>query len=182
MGLSAATAAAAALSAAGLGGSPPLAATPSSAHFASPPVSLEGTSTRFLCPFHECAGCAQPFDAFHPPIFLRCHACPTAYHWPCLKEEPRARYELADVITCPNKAGHDAKKVSTVYRKSSGLSLPAGETPQPIPGEGVEGEGSYVCFPGEEMRGVRSGLFNAAGLYFYVKRALGNDVCGAELV
>lgn len=41
-----------------------------------------GSSTRFVCPFHLCASptCGQPFDPFHPPIYYRCHACPSAYH------------------------------------------------------------------------------------------------------
>lgn len=43
---------------------------------------LPGVTTRFVCPFHLCANpaCSQLFDPFHPPIYYRCHACPTAYH------------------------------------------------------------------------------------------------------
>jgi hypothetical protein len=37
-------------------------------------------STRFVCPFHLCATCTQPFDPFHPNTYKRCHMCPTAYH------------------------------------------------------------------------------------------------------
>lgn len=43
-----------------------------------------GTSTRFVCPFHTCVTCNQPFHAFHPPVFFRCHACPSAFHAPCV--------------------------------------------------------------------------------------------------
>jgi hypothetical protein len=41
-----------------------------------------GATTRFVCPFHTCAGCNQVFDAFHPPGYWRCHACPSAFHAP----------------------------------------------------------------------------------------------------
>ena len=98
-------------------------------------ASTPGPSPRFVCPFHTCAGCEQRFDAFHPPIFLRCHACPTAYHWACVRRAPDCRYDMADVITCGNKRGHDAKRVSATYRHASGLQLDARLTPMPTMGD-----------------------------------------------
>lgn len=49
------------------------------------PTSVEAppdTSVHFVCPFHTCAGCLKPFDVFRPPLYFRCHSCPTAYHYP----------------------------------------------------------------------------------------------------
>ncbi len=47
------------------------------------------TAARFVCPFHTCSGCLQPFNAFHPPLYYRCHACPTAYHVSCVPQDTR---------------------------------------------------------------------------------------------
>jgi hypothetical protein len=51
---------------------------PSHPTLAVPPAA----TTRFVCPFHTCGGCGQVFDAFHPPVYWRCHACPSAFHAP----------------------------------------------------------------------------------------------------
>lgn len=49
-------------------------------------------AVRFVCPFHTCGGCRQAFDPFHPPLYYRCHACPTAYHVNCVP--PDARWDM----------------------------------------------------------------------------------------
>jgi hypothetical protein len=47
-----------------------------------PGIDPPGLTPHFVCPFHVCATCNQPFDAFHPSIYYRCHACPNSYHRP----------------------------------------------------------------------------------------------------
>jgi hypothetical protein len=78
-----------------------------------------GTSTRFVCPFHSCATCNGPFNPFLPPLYYRCHACPSAFHADCV---PRGSFfDMADIVTCPNTAAHEAKKMSLSYRGTSGV-------------------------------------------------------------
>jgi hypothetical protein len=64
-------------------------------------------AVRFVCPYHTCSGCKVPFNAFRPPLYYRCHACPTAYHVSCVPRD--ARLDMANIITCPARATHDAK-------------------------------------------------------------------------
>jgi len=98
----------------------PAAAAAADAHSASSSLALPaGASTRFVCPFHTCATCAQPFDAFHPPVYYRCHACPSAFHLPCVPKE--SIFDMVDVVTCPNKTAHAAKRFSSTYKSRSGL-------------------------------------------------------------
>jgi hypothetical protein len=76
-----------------------LTAMPLNASASTPPsLELEAEpvcAVRFVCPFHTCSGCKQSFDAFHPPLFYRCHACPTAYHVNCVPHDTRL-----DMVSC----------------------------------------------------------------------------------
>lgn len=49
-------------------------------------------AVRFVCPFHTCSGCKQAFSPFQPPLYYRCHACPTAFHVNCVP--PDARWDM----------------------------------------------------------------------------------------
>lgn len=79
-----------------------------------------GTSPKFVCPLHTCAGCKHPFHPFLPPLYFRCHACPSAFHAPCVP--PGAQKDMNEIITCPNAAAHDAKHMTALYKQRSGVS------------------------------------------------------------
>jgi hypothetical protein len=79
-----------------------------------------GTSVRFVCPLHTCTGCSQPFHAFIPALYFRCHACPSTFHLPCVPMG--ASRDMNEILTCPDSAAHSRKKLSEIYLKKSGLS------------------------------------------------------------
>jgi hypothetical protein len=79
-----------------------------------------GLSTRFVCPFHACAACGFSFSAVVPPVYFRCHACPTAYHAACTPAA--AKRDMNEILTCLDARAHSSKQMTEEYRLRSGIA------------------------------------------------------------